>query len=40
MEEKNIDYDLVNVVLGDNDVEYKERGLKDLLDVCNWVIFL
>ncbi|MCL2930421.1 MAG: glycine--tRNA ligase subunit beta [Trichodesmium sp. MAG_R01] len=40
LEEKNIDYDLVNAVLGDNDAEYKERGLKDLLDVRNRAIFL
>ncbi len=39
-EEKNIDYDLVNAVLGDNDSEYKERGLKDLLDVRNRAVFL
>lgn len=40
LEEKNIDYDLVNAVLGDNDSEYKERGLKDLLDVRNRAVFL
>ncbi len=39
-EEKNIDYDLVNAVLGDNDSEYQERGLKDLLDVRNRGVFL
>ena len=39
-EEKNIDYDLVNAVLGENDSEYKERGLKDLLDVRNRAVFL
>ncbi|NEQ38028.1 MAG: glycine--tRNA ligase subunit beta [Okeania sp. SIO3I5] len=39
-EEKNIDYDFVNAVLGDNDSEYKERGLKDLLDVRNRAVFL
>ncbi|NER04435.1 MAG: glycine--tRNA ligase subunit beta, partial [Okeania sp. SIO3C4] len=39
-EEKNIDYDLVNAVLGNNDSEYTERGLKDLLDVRNRAIFL
>ncbi|MHC5830535.1 MAG: glycine--tRNA ligase subunit beta, partial [Nostoc sp.] len=32
-EEKQIDYDLVNAVLGENDPEYTERTLKDLLDV-------
>ncbi len=39
-EEKNLDYDLVNAVLGDNDSEYTERGLKDLLDVRNRAVFL
>ena len=39
-EEINIDYDLVNAVLGDHDSEYKERGLKDLLDVRNRAVFL
>ncbi|MEB3343626.1 glycine--tRNA ligase subunit beta [Okeania sp.] len=39
-EEKNLDYDLVNAVLGDNDSEYQERGLKDLLDVRNRAVFL
>ncbi|MDJ0554282.1 MAG: glycine--tRNA ligase subunit beta [Microcoleaceae cyanobacterium MO_207.B10] len=39
-EEKNIDYDLVNAVLGDKDPEYTERALKDLLDVRNRGIFL
>ncbi|MEM1169170.1 MAG: glycine--tRNA ligase subunit beta [Cyanobacteria bacterium P01_H01_bin.35] len=39
-DEKNIDYDLVNAVLGDNDSEYQERGLKDLLDVRNRAVFL
>jgi glycyl-tRNA synthetase beta chain len=28
-EERNIDYDLVNAVLGENDPEYTERALKD-----------
>ncbi len=39
-EERNIDYDLVNAVLGDNDSEYTERALKDLLDVRNRAVFL
>jgi glycyl-tRNA synthetase beta chain len=39
-EELNIDYDLVNAVLGENDVEYKERALKDLLDVRDRALFL
>ncbi|MBW4550242.1 MAG: glycine--tRNA ligase subunit beta [Aphanocapsa sp. GSE-SYN-MK-11-07L] len=32
-EEQAIDYDLVNAVLGENDPEYAERALADLLDV-------
>ncbi|NER98235.1 MAG: glycine--tRNA ligase subunit beta [Symploca sp. SIO1B1] len=39
-EEKNIDYDLVNAVLGENDLEYRERALKDLLDVRDRALFL
>ena len=39
-EELNLDYDLVNAVLGENDVEYKERALKDLLDVRDRALFL
>lgn len=39
-EEHNIDYDLVNAVLGENDREYTERALKDLLDVRNRALFL
>ncbi|MGB3508510.1 MAG: glycine--tRNA ligase subunit beta [Microcoleaceae cyanobacterium] len=39
-EEKNLDYDLVNAVLGDNDSEYTKRALKDLLDVRNRAVFL
>lgn len=31
--EKNIDYDLINAVLGDNDEEYRERALTNVLDV-------
>lgn len=32
-EERGIDYDLVNAVLGEGDREYGERALQDLLDV-------
>ncbi len=32
-EEQAIDYDLVHAVLGENDLEYAERALGDLLDV-------
>ncbi|MEB3281166.1 MAG: glycine--tRNA ligase subunit beta [Lyngbya sp.] len=39
-DEKNIDYDLVNAVLGEDDPEYTERALKDLLDVRERAIFL
>ncbi|MDF5726058.1 MAG: glycine--tRNA ligase subunit beta [Rhizonema sp. PD37] len=39
-EEHQIDYDLVNAVLGENDPEYAERALKDLLDVRDRALFL
>ncbi len=39
-EDRQIDYDLVNAVLGENDPEYTERALKDVLDVRNRAIFL
>lgn len=39
-DEKGIDYDLVNAVLGEDDPEYTERALKDLLDVRDRAIFL
>lgn len=39
-DELNIDYDLVNAVLGDNDTEYMERALNDLLDVRDRALFL
>jgi glycyl-tRNA synthetase beta chain len=35
-----IDYDLVNAVLGENDPEYTERALQDLLDVRDRARFL
>ncbi|MBC5794822.1 glycine--tRNA ligase subunit beta [Sphaerospermopsis sp. LEGE 00249] len=38
-EEKQIDYDLVNAVLGD-DQEYTERAFQDLLDVRDRAIYL
>ncbi|MBW4640055.1 MAG: glycine--tRNA ligase subunit beta [Gloeocapsa sp. UFS-A4-WI-NPMV-4B04] len=38
-EDRAIDYDLVNAVLGD-DAEYSERALKDLLDVRDRALFL
>jgi glycyl-tRNA synthetase beta chain len=39
-DEHQIDYDLVNAVLGENDREYAERALKDLLDVRDRALFL
>jgi len=38
-EDRKIDYDLVNAVLGD-DAEYSERALKDLLDIRDRALFL
>ncbi len=39
-EEQNIDYDLVNAVLGEDDADYTQRALKDLLDVGDRARFL
>ena len=39
-EDREIDYDLVNAVLGENDPEYAERALEDLLDVRDRTLFL
>jgi glycyl-tRNA synthetase beta chain len=39
-EDRTIDYDLVNAVLGENDAEYTERALQDLLDVRDRAEFL
>lgn len=39
-EERLLDYDLVNAVLGENDPEYSERALRDLLDVRDRALFL
>ena len=39
-DEQSIDYDLVNAVLGENDVEYSDRALTDLLDVRDRAVFL
>ena len=39
-DEKNIDYDLVNAVLGEGDSEYTARALENLLDVRERAIFL
>lgn len=39
-EEHQIDYDLVNAVLGENDAEYTDRALQNLLDVRDRAQFL
>jgi glycyl-tRNA synthetase beta chain len=39
-DEKQVDYDLVNAVVGDNDPEYAQRALEDLLDVRDRALFL
>jgi glycyl-tRNA synthetase beta chain len=39
-DDRGIDYDLVNAVLGDNDAEYTQRTLTDLLDVRDRALFL
>lgn len=39
-EERGIDYDLVKAVLGDNDPDYRQRALQDLLDVRDRAEFL
>ncbi len=39
-EDRQIDYDLVNAILGENDVEYTGRALTDLLDTRERAIFL
>ena len=39
-EDRGVDYDLVNAVLGENDPEYAERALRDLLDVSDRALFL
>lgn len=39
-EDRQVDYDLVNAVLGENDPEYTERALQDVLDVRDRALFL
>ena len=39
-DEKNVDYDLVNAVVGENDPEYTQRALEDLLDIRDRALFL
>lgn len=40
LEERGIDYDLINAVLGEADRDYAERALQDLLDVRDRAYFL
>jgi glycyl-tRNA synthetase beta chain len=40
LEEQQIDYDLMNAVLGDNDAEYTARALQNLLDLRDRAEFL
>lgn len=39
-DDRGIDYDLVNAVLGENDPEYTQRALADLLDTRDRAVFL
>ncbi len=39
-EDHQVDYDLVNAVLGENDPDYAERALRDLLDVRDRALYL
>jgi glycyl-tRNA synthetase beta chain len=39
-EDRQVDYDLVNAVLGENDPEYTERALQNPLDVRDRALFL
>ncbi len=39
-EDRHIDYDLVNAILGENDPEYTQRALTDLLDTRERAVFL
>lgn len=39
-DDRQIDYDLVNAVLGENDPEYTQRALVDVLDVRDRALFL
>lgn len=39
-EDQQVDYDLVHAVLGENDPEYTERALRNLLDVRDRALFL
>ncbi|MEX0268063.1 glycine--tRNA ligase subunit beta [Leptolyngbyaceae cyanobacterium UHCC 1019] len=39
-DDRQIDYDLVNAVLGENDLEYTQRSLSDVLEVRDRALFL
>jgi glycyl-tRNA synthetase beta chain len=39
-EELNIDYDLINAVLGENDTEYADRALSDMVNARDRAVFL
>ncbi len=39
-DEKNLDYDLVNAILGEDDEEYTARALEDILDARDRALFL
>jgi glycyl-tRNA synthetase beta chain len=39
-DERQVDYDLVNAVVGDNDLEYAQKALENLLDVRDRALFL
>ncbi|MGB7056349.1 MAG: glycine--tRNA ligase subunit beta [Geitlerinemataceae cyanobacterium] len=39
-DDRNVDYDLVNAVLGEDDPEYRERVLTDVLDARDRALFL
>jgi glycyl-tRNA synthetase beta chain len=39
-DDRHIDYDLVNAILGENDREYTQRALTDLLDTRDRAVFL
>ncbi|MBD2325508.1 glycine--tRNA ligase subunit beta [Alkalinema sp. FACHB-956] len=39
-EEHSIDYDLVNAVVGENDADYADRALRDLVNVRDRAVFL
>lgn len=40
LEERGVDYDLINAVVGEADAEYTDRALQDLLDVRDRALFL